>query len=279
MSAAPAAPAVTQADLAAAVARAGLAGRCVCIHASLRSFGRVASGAASVVDAFLAQGCTLLVPAFTWTYGILPPPHLRLPRNGWDYAYTEGHIEGIGRVYTPATQEIDADMGVISAAVVHAPGRSRGDHPICSFAGLGPHAAALVASQRIGAVFAPLMRLVELDGYVVLMGVGLENMTLLHLAEQEAGRVPFRRWANDAQGQAAAVDVGSCSDGFAQLAFALQPHERRLVVGASLWRIYPAAAALEVAAAAIRANPMITHCANPACERCNDAMAGGPILT
>lgn len=271
-------PAVTPADLATAVTRAGLGGRVVCVHASLRTFGRVEGGAQSVVDAFLAQGCTLLVPAFTWSYGILPPLHLRPARNGWNYAHMDGHTEGIGRVYTPATQEIDADMGAIPAAVVHAPGRSRGAHPICSFAALGPHAAALVAEQRIGAVYAPLMRLAELDGYVVLMGVGLDNMTLLHLAEQEAGRVPFRRWANDAQGQAAAVDVGSCSDGFEQLALALQPHERRVAVGASLWRIYPARPVLETAAAAMRANPMITHCANPTCERCNDAIAGGALL-
>jgi aminoglycoside 3-N-acetyltransferase len=269
---------VSHAELNAAVVRAGLAGRAVCVHASLRSFGRVAGGPQAVVTAFLEQGCTLLVPAFTWTYGIPAPAHLRYPRNGWSYVHMTGHTEGIGRVYTPATQEIDADMGAVAAAVVNWPGRCRADHPIASFAALGPYAAELVAGQRIGDVFVPLARLAELDGFVVLMGVGLDNLTLLHLAEQRAGRVPFRRWANDAQGEAAAVDVGSCSDGFEQLAPALQPWERRVIVGASLWRIYPARQALDAAAAVIRANPAITHCENPTCERCNDAMAGGPIL-
>lgn len=269
---------VSPAQLTAAIARARLTGQAVCVHASLRSFGRVDGGPQAVVAAFLDQGCTLLVPAFTWSYGIPAPPHLRFARNGWSYVHMTGHTEGIGRTYTPATQEIDADMGAVAAAVVGWPGRSRGDHPIASFAALGPHAAELVAGQRIGDVFAPLARLAEMDGFVVLMGVGLDNLTLLHLAEQRAGRVPFRRWANDAQGQAAAVDVGSCSDGFEQLAPVLQPWERRLTVGASLWCIYPARQALDAAAAAIRAHPAITHCQNPTCGRCNDAMAGGPIL-
>lgn len=30
-------------------------------------------------------------------------------------------------------------------------------------------------------------------------------------------------------------------------------------------------------AAAIRADPQITHCGNPDCERCNDALLGGPF--
>ena len=111
------------------------------------------------------------------------------------------------------------------------------------------------------------------------MGVGLERMTLLHLAEKEAGRELFRRWANDAQGRPDAVEVGGCSEGFGRLEPSLRPSMRVAAVGRSTWRMLPAAEALSRAAAAIRADPQITHCGVESCERCNDAVAGGPILS
>ena len=104
-------------------------------------------------------------------------------------------------------------------------------------------------------------------------------MTLLHLAEKEAGRTLFRRWANDAHGQPMAVEVGGCSEGFGKLEPYLRPIMRRTNVGQSRWTLLPAGQALAYAAAAISANPQITHCGIEACERCNDAVRGGPILS
>ena len=54
-------------------------------------------------------------------------------------------------------------------------------------------------------------------GYVILMGVGLESMTALHLAEEMAGRRLFQRWANGPDGEAMRVSVGGCSRGFGAL--------------------------------------------------------------
>ena len=138
-------------------------------------------------------------------------------------------------------------------------------------------AAKLIAGQAPLAVYAPLAALVEASGSVLLIGVKINTMTLLHLAEQEAGRVLFRRWANDDAGHPEMVEAGGCSDGFEQLTSVLQPWQRQTVVGESMWQLFPAQPILQAAATAIRANPQITHCSNPDCERCNDAIAGGPI--
>jgi aminoglycoside 3-N-acetyltransferase len=108
------------------------------------------------------------------------------------------------------------------------------------------------------------------------MGVGLDKMTLLHLAEQEAGRHPFRRWANGPDGHPMEVEVGGCSDGFAKLEPILARLEQAGRVGQSLWRIFPALEALEAAARAIREDAAITHCGDPGCGRCRDALLGGP---
>lgn len=256
----------------------GLSGQALCVHASLRSFGRVAGGAAAVVDALLAEGCTLLVPTFSWSYAVPPPADFRLPRNGWDYDRFAGPTGGIGRVYTPDAPEIDGEMGAIARAVLARPDHVRGNHPLNSFTAAGPLARQLVADQQTIAVYTPLKALARRDGWVVLMGVGLEKMTLLHLAEQQAGRRLFRRWANDASGQVGPVEVGGCSDGFSKLEPILLPHRRGGQVGQSTWQIYPARATLEVATRAMHDDPTLTYCGDPDCERCRDAMLGGPIL-
>jgi aminoglycoside 3-N-acetyltransferase len=219
-----------------------------------------------------------MVPAFSWGYAVPPPAESQFPRNGWDYAAYAGPTAGLGRIYTPASREIDRDMGAIAAAVVRHPDRIRGDHPICSFAAVGPQAEILIAGQRPLDVYAPLVALAEEGGFVILMGIGLDHLTLVHAAEKAAGRVLFRRWANGATGQPMAVEAGGCSDGFEQLAPILAPVEQTFWVGPSFWRIFPARPALTALTLALRQEPLLTRCDNPACDRCRDAVAGGPLL-
>ena len=109
------------------------------------------------------------------------------------------------------------------------------------------------------------------------MGVGLTRMTLLHLAEVEAGRRPFVRWALGSDGRPYGVRGGECSEGFESLAPALAAVERRVVVGQTTWRVFPAADALELVSRAIREEPSITRCPDPSCMECTDAIAGGPL--
>jgi aminoglycoside 3-N-acetyltransferase len=111
---------------------------------------------------------------------------------------------------------------------------------------------------------------------VLLIGVGLERMTLLHLAEERAGRALFRRWANGPDGRPMEVETGGCSEGFGKLEPALAPLARETTVGESRWRAFPARAALDVATDAIRANHEITRCDREGCLLCADAIAGGP---
>jgi len=250
----------------------------VCAHASLRSFGSVAGGTASLIDAFLREQCTLLVPSFSWSFAVPPPPDQRLPRNGWDYASYPGPRSGLGRIYTSQTTEVDSDMGALAAAVVAHPDHLRGYHPLCSFSALGDYAGELITAQRPDDVYAPLTRLADLNGFTLLIGVGLDKFTLLHLAEKEAGRRLFRRWANNLEGQPIAVEVGGCSEGFGKLEVQLRAMTKTMRVGPSVWRVLPARAALARAITTIRANPQITHCGDLTCERCNDAVAGGPLL-
>jgi len=269
---------VVQRDIQHSIRSLGLSGHPICLHSSLRSFGQVEGGAEVVVAAFLQEQCTLLVPTFSWTFAVPPPLHLRPPRNGWNYPAFSIPTPGSGGIYRPACPDIDREMGAIPVTVVGWPKRARGNHPLCSFAAVGPLAGAIIADQSPLDVFAPLSALAQRDGTVLLAGVGLDKMTLLHLAEKVAGRTPFRRWAHDCHGQPMTVEVGSCSNGFANFEPYLQAVLTSTLVGQSEWKAYPARQALHDATVAIQANPSVTHCSEQTCERCNDAVAGGPIL-
>jgi aminoglycoside 3-N-acetyltransferase len=147
-----------------------------------------------------------------------------------------------------------------------------------SFAAVGSEAEALVGRQQPLDVYAPLRLLTDRGGFVLLIGVGLTSMTLLHLAEAQAGRELFRRWAYAPGGDVIEVQTGSCSEGFDAFEPVLAPLARETLVGGSRWRAYPAREAVQRAARAIQADPQITHCGDSTCCRCRDAVAGGPIL-
>jgi aminoglycoside 3-N-acetyltransferase len=274
-------PSVTSGSIKQAIDALRLAGRPVGIHASLRSFGWVAGGPATVVEAFLSAGCTVLVPAFTSSFGAPPPAGWFLAQNACELAEEDvaDPLDGPGRGYTPDVPDVDENMGAIPAAVLAMPGRRRGDHPSGSFAAVGPLAGALIDGQSPLDQYAPLRALAALDGAVVLMGLGLRKMTLLHLAEAMAGRRAFRRWARGSDGRPIEVETGSCSKGFPNLEAVLRPLAQAIDVGHSHWSVYPAAATLDAAAAAIAAAPGITHCGGAGCRRCDDAVRGGPLVS
>jgi aminoglycoside N3'-acetyltransferase len=257
----------------------GLSGRPICVHASLRSFGWVEGGPQTVIDGLLAEGCTVVVPTFSWdSFAVDPLLHQQPARNGSDYVAQPRERAGTHRIYTPDSTELDqADMGAIPAAVLAMPDHVRGNHPLCSFSAVGPLARELISAQAPLRVFGPLELLADRHGTIILMGVGLDSMTFLHLAEQHAGRNLFRRWANGSDGRPMEVEVGGCSQGFPQLESILKRYARQTTVGQSVWYTYEANESLHAAAEAIRNRPPITRCNKPRC-RCDDAILGGPIL-
>jgi len=266
---------VSDADLRRGISELGLDGRLVCAHSSLASFGEVEGGADAVVDAFLAAGCTLVVPAFAYRTFLIPPPeHMRPRRNGCDYDAPSDTV-GDGRIFTTESTDVSPAMGAVAAAVARRDGRVRGNNPLCSFAAVGPEAASLVRPQRPLDVYPTLRLLAARDGVVLLIGVGLTTMTLLHVAEEKAGRRLFRRWALSSDGLPMEVEVGGCSNGFDAFEPVLAPLARETQVGASRWRSFPARETLAAATAAIEENPEITRCDDAACLRCRDMIAGG----
>lgn len=95
--------------------------------------------------------------------------------------------------FDPAETPASEDLGVVADTFWRMPGVQRSDH-LFAFAAAGPHAARINADPlplppHIPA--SPVGRVHDLDGQVLLLGVGHDADTTLHLAELIAG-VPYR---------------------------------------------------------------------------------------
>lgn len=258
-----------------AITQLELAGKPVCIHSSLRSFGCKVEG---LLESFLDAGCTVLVPTFSDQYEAPPVPEYMPEQNGagdYSYFFTKEY-ENMG-AYTPDSNLLSVeDMGRFPQMVLEHAGRARGDNALNSFAAIGPLAQMLISGQTNDDVYAPLQKLYELDGYVLLMGTDLTTATAIHYAEQMADRMPFVRWARGEKGTTIPVRAGGCSEGFEKLAEILKPYEIRTTVHNSLWRCYRVRDLVDVCATAFCNDPYVAHCGDAECSRCNDAAKGGP---
>ncbi len=166
-------------------------GRPLIVHASLRSFVTpIAGGADTLLDVLLRRGRTVMVPAFTEPqFGLAAPAAMRPVRNGIDYT-TLPAVPPLpeGALYAAGCGLINPGLGVLPAALISRPGAVRGEHPLNSFAALGPLADELIAAQSPANVYGPIRELAARTGLIFLIGVGLNRMTALHLAEQQSGR-------------------------------------------------------------------------------------------
>ena len=162
-------------------------GETVLVHSSLSALGYVIGGAHAVVLALLetlGQG-TLVVPTHSsdltdpggWTHPAVPEawwPTIRATMPAFDARLTPTR-----------------HMGAIPDVVRHAPAALRSDHPTFSFCAVGPRALAITANHALAdglGEHSPLARLYDLDGRVLLLGVGHDRNTTLHLAEGRSGR-------------------------------------------------------------------------------------------
>lgn len=153
------------------------------VHSSLTSLGWVCGGPVAVVQALLdalGPDATLVAPTHTpdntdpagWQNPPVPEPWWPVIRE---------HTPGFDPAVTPSRW-----MGRIAEAVRTWPGARRSDHPQVSFAALGPAADAVVAGHRLDDMLgehSPVGAVYRLDGDVLLLGVGHDSNTSLHLAE------------------------------------------------------------------------------------------------
>ncbi|WP_347597304.1 AAC(3) family N-acetyltransferase [Acrocarpospora sp. B8E8] len=158
-------------------------GDVVIVHSSLKSLGYVVGGVQAVIQALLdvlgPEG-TLVVPTQTGDNsdpsGWRNPP---VPADWWPVVREES--PGYDPSRTPSQW-----MGIIPETVRTWPGAKRSAHPWLSFAALGKNADVIIADHQLDDALgdkSPLGAIYRLDGKVLLLGVGHDSNTSLHLGE------------------------------------------------------------------------------------------------
>lgn len=184
--------------------RLGLSRRSsVVVHASLRSFGPVQGGPATVVTALRRVCGTVLMMAGSGDRSRLQaPPGLIRPNNAFWNADNWDVFDQAVKAATPYRIDLPVDrwLGVIAETLRVTSGAVRGPHPLLSFVALGDRAEDLISHERLDFPLGSLDRLAELDGDVLLLGVDHSSNTTIHLAEQRLGRGSFYRYARHGSG-------------------------------------------------------------------------------
>lgn len=169
------------------------AGETLLVHSSLSALGWVCGGAVAVVQALMRvltdQG-TLVMPTHS---GDLTDPcrwHVPpVPESWWQPI--RDTMPAFHPAYTPSR-----GMGKIPEVFRTMPGVLRSNHPILSFAAWGRQAEFITANHRLEHSLgdgSPLARVYDLDGRVLLLGVGFGNNTSFHLSEDRAGTSKTQR--------------------------------------------------------------------------------------
>ncbi|WP_233583734.1 aminoglycoside N(3)-acetyltransferase [Micromonospora sp. CV4] len=162
------------------------AGACLLVHCGLRRVGPLEQGPSTLVGALrdvLGPAGTLLVPTQTDGNSTTSRTYLAAT-DGMDAAQRaryEAALPGWDRRTTPSQR-----MGVLAEFVRCAPGAARSDHPQTSFAALGPRARQLTDGHDLDCHLgerSPVGALYAADGQVLLLGLGYEACSALHLAE------------------------------------------------------------------------------------------------
>lgn len=222
------------------------------VHSSLRSLGHVRGGAPAVIDGLreaLGPEGTLVMPTFTFSI------------ESW----------GLGE-YDP--RHTPSRVGAVTESFRIAPGALRSAHPSHSVAALGPLAETLVAGPLdytpLG-IGSPLDRAAALGAQVLMIGVGQERNSTIHVAEAHAPapylHVTFSRERDHEIGllrtpegtlRAIALhEMPGSSEGFgaAEALLVAAGLIARGTIGRAPCQLSPARETVEVIANALRADP------------------------
>lgn len=243
----------------------------IVMHAQLSSIGMVDGGAAMVLHRLLSiigKKGTLLMPTFT-----------RITRHTSTHdAFTKAGCwcEGKESRHLPFIPELqpDREIGEIAYRLCSWPASRRSRHPAFSMAAVGNLSDMLVRNYWLRDPFMPFRTLLKEEPLVLTIGVGLDSVSAIHLAEQRYLPAKFineRALTVDSSGPVW-VDVVApgCSLGFSSLAKHINPKEiHQTDIGSAKVVTYPMRELCAAAERVLKDNPLSLSCERPECLSCS----------
>lgn len=155
----------------------------VMVHCSLGAFGYLCGGAQTVIEALIevigVEG-TILMPTQTWK-NLDPSTGVHWDVEEKDWQLIREQWPAYDKHLTPTNT-----MGAVAEMFRQWPGSLRSDHPARSIAAWGKYARYFTENHDLCNIFgadSPVDRLYQLNGKVLLLGVGYDKNTSLHLAD------------------------------------------------------------------------------------------------
>jgi aminoglycoside 3-N-acetyltransferase len=277
----------------------------VIVHSALSSMGRVRGGAAAVLGALLHVCDTIVLPAFT--YQSMVWPLVGPPNNGVDYDDPQLPRANSKAEYFHPNLPVHRDVGSIPEWLRRHRRGLRSGHAVLSFVAAGRHAREALASQTLDHPLAPIEWLQHQDGDVVLLGVGHQRNTSIHLAERLAQRTQFLRWAiasdsSDGQTQVAVRPIDrhkmmhwieahghadgvvralelpnfpGCSEGFDAVEAEIKHATTQVTIGNAIVQRVRLALLIPIVVGWITEEPLALLCERPDCARCQAVRNNG----
>lgn len=205
----------------------------VIVHASLASIGEIRGGGETLVCTLVSITRGVMAPTFT--YKTMVTPETGPADNAMIYG-TGKDKNRLAEFFHP-DMPADPMMGTLPEIIRKLPEARRSSHPILSFAGI--HVDEALQSQSLEEPLAPIGKLAEQNGVVLLIGVNHTVNSSIHYFERLAGRKQFVRWALTPQGVRQCPGFPGCSDGFEQAAVHLEPITRTARLGNATLRAVP----------------------------------------
>ncbi|WP_200955595.1 AAC(3) family N-acetyltransferase [Sphingomonas sp. Root241] len=180
--------------------------------------------------------------------------------------------------FDPATTANREDLGIVPSLFWQQPGVVRSAH-FDAVAAVGPRAEWITGGPFVLPPAAPgsaIDRIREAGGQILLLGVGQDANTMLHLAELLGG-APYRSAFHYTRADGVRVDYGendSCCEKFALADDWLRAEglQREGLIGNAHARLIEAADLIRLAVPRIQADPLVfLHGADEGCEECDEA--------
>lgn len=158
----------------------------VMVHTSLKSMGYVCGGAQTVIEALIevvGENGTIMMPTQSWK-NLDPEDGVHWDVDEADWQLIRENWPAYDKNLTPTNT-----MGAVAEMFRQIPGSIRSDHPARSVCTYGKNATYLVQNHDLSNIFgegSPIGRLYELDGKVLLLGIGYDKNTSIHLADVRA---------------------------------------------------------------------------------------------